>query len=657
MVTLDKIRIDLEKRLQNDKEIKSVEVNADTLDEALSDAAVQLNSRVGNLEYEVIAKGFSGIAGMVKKPWRIRVYENPLVIAKKQKESEEDLFKDEELSEDTKIVDKDGNFYIRRFSSQICLKVLLPLGKGHAVTEHDIISAAKRSDTIALEEGTIKQFVKKGTNGVYEPIGEYKHVAAGDALMAVDISRDEMHATISVTPPAMSGAEISAEAIKRALQTQGVVAGINDDKINEFVDNPVYNIPFEVASAVLPVDGRDAFIAYNFETDRSKLKAKEAENGQVDFKELNLIQNVVEGQPLAQKMLPERGKGGKTLFGRYLESKDGKDINMPLGKNVKVDSDGRTIIATVNGQVLLMGDKITVEPIFEVEGVDNKTGNINFLGTVICRGNVEDGFNVKASGNIEIYGSVGKCKLESDGDIIITQGVMGHDEGEIVTQKSIWARFIQNTKVEAGEYVIVNDNIMNSNVTAMKKIILQGKRAQIIGGHLFATEEITAKTIGSTGGGAETILEVGYDPKAKHRLEDLQQMQSNLAKELDELELNITNLENMKKQRRSLPKEKEENLAKFNDRKTEITSESKQMTEEIQQIQARLRELKVVGKVNVSGTVYAGVKIYVRDEKDEVKTNVKSVTFYYENGFVRRGKYDPTQSAESIRGPDGYSTH
>jgi len=657
MVTLDKIRADMEKRLQNDKEIHSVEVNANSLDEALADAAVQLDTHVSSLEYEVIQKGFGGIVGLVKKPWQLRVYMNPALVEKKKKTKSEDIFADQDMGEEVKQVDRDGVFYIRHFSSQICLKVVLPQGSGRRISEHEVITAARRSDTISIEDARVREYIQKGTDEGYMPIGEYKHVAAGDALMAVDISKDEMRATITATAPAMSGAEISPDGIKRALQTQGVVAGVEEDKISEFVDNPVYNIPFEVAAAVQPVDGRDAYIAYNFETDRSKLRVKEAENGQIDFKELNLIQNVVEGQPLAQKMLPERGKGGKTLFGRYLEAKDGKDIVLPLGKNVKVDSDGRTILATVNGQVLLTGDKINVEPVYEIDGVNIKTGNISFLGTVVCHGNVEDGFDIKASGNIEVYGSVGKSKLESEGDIIITQGVMGRDEGEISTQKSVWARFIQNTKVTAGEYVIVNDNIMNSNVTAMKKIILQGKRAQIIGGHLFATEEITAKNIGSTGGGTETILEVGYDPKAKHRLEELQAMQANLVKELDEIELNISTLENQKKIRRSLPKEKEESLAKLSERKEQITTESADMTKEIQTIQARLRELKVVGKVNASGTVYAGVKIYVRDEKDEVKTDVKSVTFYYDNGFVRRGKFDPTQTAESIKEPDGYSTH
>ena len=50
MVTLDKLRIDMEKQLAFDKDIHIVEVRADTLDECLDDAAVQLDSKKNNLE-------------------------------------------------------------------------------------------------------------------------------------------------------------------------------------------------------------------------------------------------------------------------------------------------------------------------------------------------------------------------------------------------------------------------------------------------------------------------------------------------------------------------------------------------------------------------------------------------------------------------------
>src|SRR5574344_2504299 len=119
MVTLDKIRLDMKQRLQNDKGIQSVEVNADTLDEALADAAVQLNSKVSNLEYEIEEKGYKGFMGLAKKPWVIRVYENPILAAKNKKTKIDDLFANEEMDEETKVVDRDGMFYIRHFSSQI----------------------------------------------------------------------------------------------------------------------------------------------------------------------------------------------------------------------------------------------------------------------------------------------------------------------------------------------------------------------------------------------------------------------------------------------------------------------------------------------------------------------------------------------------------
>lgn len=655
MVTLETIRKDMEAQLEIDKTIQSVEVNADTIDEALADAAVQLDSRVVFLEYEIIEKGSDGFLGLAKKPWKLRVYQSAEGIAKKKKIVTATGFDTEDFSEEVKTVDQDGMYYIRHFGDNICLKVILPVGKGQYVDSKSVILDSKRTDTLTLDEDLIKKLAKSGTDGKYEVIGSYKHVKAGDAMLVIDVAKDEMLATVTVTPPALSGAEISAEQIIRNLETQGVVAGIEEDKIAEFVDNPVYNVPCEVAAAIKPQDGRDAYIAFNFETDPTKLKIKETKNGQVNFKELNQIQNVVKGQPLAQKMPPERGKAGKTLFGRYLEAKNGKDIRLPLGKNVELDKDGVTIIASMNGRVLYESEKINVEPVLELDAVNIKTGNIDFLGTVIVKGNVEDGYDVRASGNIEVLGTVGQSHLKTEnGDIIVSQGIFGHDAGYIQSGGSLWAKFIQAAKVEVEKFVIVSDSIMNSEVTAMKRVILNGKKAQITGGHLFATEEICAKNIGSPGGGAETILEVGFDPRLKKRLGEIQELQNSLMKELEETENNIVTLENFKKQRRSLPKEKQDNLDKLKARKQEITVKSEELSTEVEQILQRLHELRVFGKVKASGTVFSGVKVYVRDVCDEVRADVKSVTFYFETGFIRRGKYEEPDMTD-VQAPEGYS--
>ena len=471
MVTLEQIRSDLEKQLEIDKELHFVEVHADTLDEALADAAVQLDCRVAVLEYEVVEAGSNGFMGMMKKPWTIRANINSSQIQKIKKSSEEDIFADDEFAVEEVNIDRDGLFYVHYFEDQINLKVVLPLGDGKPVVLKEVMQKVKNSGTLSLDEAAIRKFVVNGTGGVYEPVGQYQHNKAADAIFTVDIASDEMKACITATSPAIGGADISGDKIKRMLESYGVVAGISDEKIEEFVDMPVYGIPYTVAEAIQPINGRDAYIAYQFETDKTKLRIVENESGQVNYKERNQIQNVVEGQPLAQKMLPERGKNGKTIFGRLLDAKNGKDIPLPLGRNVHVDSDGRTILASTNGQVMLINDKIHVEPILEVDEVSIKTGNITFLGTVRVKGSVEDGFSIKASGNIEIGGAVGRCVLEADGNIVVNQGIMGRDEGFIKAGKSLWAKFIQNTKVEVEEYVVVQDAIMNSDITSNKKIL------------------------------------------------------------------------------------------------------------------------------------------------------------------------------------------
>ncbi len=653
MVDLDRIRTDLSTLLEIDSEIKSVEVRGETVEDCLEDASVQLDAKIAHLEYEVLESGSNGILGLGKRPWFLRVYQNPKFI-KKEKSVKNSSANGVVVEEEEKIIVTDGLYYIRHFGSEIYLKVVLPVGGGDPVNVNRVLTDINRPDTMEVNENEIKKLCAAGTNGEYVSVGLYKHVSAGDAIFSVDISSDEMSATILVSMPGPGGAEVSSDVIKQKLRIQGVVAGIDDEKINAFVDNPVYNQPYEVAAAIKPVDGADARIEYNFETDRTKMRFEESKTGQIDFKQMNMIQNVVEGQALAKKLLPERGKGGKTVLGRYLEAKNGKDIQMPLGQNVKLAEDGLTIVATCNGEVLLQGNKISVEPVREEKGVNIKTGNIDFMGTVIVRGNVDDGYSFKADGNVGIFGTVGSCRIEAGGDIVISQGFVGRHEGMVITPKTVWAHHVENATISAGENVIVTDSIINSEISAKKKIYLRGKRAQISGGHLTAQEEIIAKTIG-TAGGAATVLEAGVDPELNKRMQSLQDEQKNLVTELEELDKEISHLEEQKKVRRSLPKDKEEHLSELLTRKEEINDKSSEISEEILQIETRLKDLKVVGKVSASGTVYPGVKVYVKGQVDEVKNEVKAVTFYYDDQtkMVRRGKY--AADVSDIKGPEGYT--
>jgi uncharacterized protein (DUF342 family) len=326
-----------------------------------------------------------------------------------------------------------------------------------------------------------------------------------------------------------------------------------------------------------------------------------------------------------------------------MPAKQGRDVPIQIGKNTRLSEDKTQIVAEINGQVVILNNKVNVEPVFTVTGdVNLHTGNILFLGTVVVRGNVDDGFTVKAAGNIEVQGNIGKAILDAEGDIIVHQGILGKNEGKIKAGKSVYAKFIEHATIEAEENVFVTDGILHSFIDSNKKIICQGRRASIVGGRLRAAEEINAKNLGSIAG-AETILEVGYDPRSKERLVSRQTRMDLLTKELEELNRNLTTLENIKKLQKKLPDEKQKYYDELSEKKFKAATELDQIKKEIEDIKTYLGSLKIKGKISASERVFPGVKICLKDVMDRVRVEQKAVTYILEGKRIRMTRYEQAE--------------
>ncbi|GHV85631.1 polymerase [Spirochaetia bacterium] len=653
MVDFVQLQHVMKERLERDRAIRIIDAEGATLEEAVAEAATLLNLPIRRIEYEVTIRGFSGFLGTGTKNWKIKAYER--VTAETIEEEREAAA--EAAAEAAKAeLDEDGGASVQLRYDGAYLKVTPPAGRGKKINPpavNQLIASRGISD---YDKEKVEDVIREEA-ALYVRIGDFQHIAANDSMISVDITADEMKASITVTPPGNGGCDIPIETCLSFLRNNRVVFGIDEKALSDFTDRPSYKEPAQIAAGIRPADGRDSYIQYNFETDQTRVRLREGSNGRVDFKDLNIIQNVVEGQPLAVKIPAEDGTVGRTVTGKVIPAKNGRDMALPLGKNVHVGDDGVTIIADMNGQVILNGGKINVEPVYTIQGdVNIKTGNVIFLGAVVITGNVEDGYSVKAAGNIEVHGTVEKAELDAEGDIIVNQGIKGSSTGLIRSGRSIWARFIENAHVESGNMVMVSDGIINSQVDAFKGIICQGKKASIVGGRLRATEEINAKSIGSPTSGTETICEVGFDPKSKEQLETLEAQQADAEKELEEVQLNIQTLINIKKQRKSLPEDKEAYLNELMDKRQLLTEDLKKNKGEIEEIQNFLNTLKARGRVSASSKVYPGVKILIRDAKEDVRNEYRAVTFILEDGLVRVTKYEEPDE-ESKKGPDGYITN
>ncbi|WP_461245862.1 FapA family protein [Treponema sp. R6D11] len=643
----------VKEHLEVDRAIRSVDASGPTLEAAVNEAATLLDTSIRRLEYEILERGSEGFMGAGKKDWVIRAYERAQTKKKKQ---EKEALTDEDAESVEVIQDKDGDAFVRCWPNGVYLKVTAPVGNGKRVYSAYAVQELHARGIQDYDNSLVEKLISEA-GGMYVKVADFNHNPANDTMANIEVDDAEMKVLATIIPPNEGGADLTVDVYKSLLVQNRVYHGVKEQYIEELVDKPVYREKVEIAEGLKPVNGKDAYIHYFFETDQTQIKLKEGTNGRVNFKELNIIQNVVQNQPLAKKVPPEDGVDGKTVTGKILPAKAGSDIPLPVGTNVHVNDANDTIISDINGQVIVANGKINVEPVLTVEGdVNLKTGNIIFLGTVIITGNVEDTFSVKAAGNIEVRGTVSKAELDAEGDIIIYQGINGKSGGKIRAGRSLWSRFIENANVEAGNMVVVTDGIINSNVDAIKSIVCMGKRANIMGGRLRAGEEINAKVLGNSTSGTETICEVGFDPHSKLELERLMAIKATSEEELESMRLDLQTLTNTKKQRKTLPEDKEAHLQELIERKQVLTDELKDTNDNIQKVQEFMNQMQVRGKVSASTKVWPGVKIWIRDVKEDVRTEYRAVTFILENGLVRATKYEEPDEL-AMKGLDGYSTN
>jgi uncharacterized protein (DUF342 family) len=180
---------------------------------------------------------------------------------------------------------------------------------------------------------------------------------------------------------------------------------------------------------------------------------------------------------------------------------------------------------------------------------------------------------------------------------------------------------------------------MQSYVDATKEICCVGKRATIVGGDLRAGETIKSGTIGSQSG-TETIIEVGIDPKKRQELMEALAEQEAAYKKLEEVQVNFSGLQNLKKQLRDkFPKEKEEIYKNLSEEINRLNDVIRKMEAVIGELNQYLAMLKGKGSVIATKIVYPQVKIYIKNSMLPIRTEYKKIQFILEHEEVNAVQY------------------
>jgi uncharacterized protein (DUF342 family) len=455
-----------------------------------------------------------------------------------------------------------------------------------------------------------------------------------DKYITVNLSDDKLVAYLQFI---QTNEEFSCtlEQLEAFLKNNGIIHGVHFDKCSE-IANDAKRFFYDktiIAAGDIPVQGDDGYIKHTYELDQKNKAPAKMEDGTVDYRQVINLNNVKKGQLVAEKIEPTDGLPGKAVTGEVIFAKKGKVVNFKIGKNVVVDAEKMKLYSAIDGLVTKTDrNKINVFPIYEVNGdVDYNIGNIDFVGTVVIRGNVLSGFRIKAVGDIRVIGGVEGAELIADGSIEITAGILGHNKGIIKAGRNIKSAFIQEGNVEAGEDITVTQSIMHSHIRAGENVICQGSKGLIVGGIVQAGEIVTARTIGNTMSTA-TVIEVGVLPHLRNELIELRDKIKLDKENSEKTEKALTLLDQMASAGKLSP-DKMELRSKLGNTKRQAILDSQEMKERILEIEKSLENTDNA-RVDVKSNIYGGTKIVIGRYTKYVKDTIQRTSFRVSDGDI-----------------------
>lgn len=447
------------------------------------------------------------------------------------------------------------------------------------------------------------------------------------------VSVDSMAAYLRVKP-ATADQVVTYDEVLNYLTEKGVTYGIREASIRDFCDGKKYYLELLCAQGDPPVDGEDGYITYNFDTN-TDFRPKEREDGTVDFRDLGTVKNISKGEELCRIVPPTPGKDGRDVYNREVPFKPGRSPVLPAGINTEVSEDGLALVAGVDGCIEFKKSRIDVNEVFIVRGdVDNASGNIKAIGSVIVQGDVREGFSVTAGKDISIRGMAEGAFIEAKGNITISNGMNGMGKGTLKAGGNIVGKYFENAILEA-EGDIYADVLMTCRAKAGGSIILKGRKASLIGGKYEAGQKIVARNIGTGTSGKTAVsiqssalndfLTVNSEQESKEALE---QQLTNAENALEDFQNKFSELRAQIKADSQLNPEQKNQMIK-----AAILKKAK-MAEEIQEIKDKIKltdekrtslsQFKIVG----TGVVYIGTKMSIGPYNLTLTADYSNTKFY-----------------------------
>lgn len=442
-----------------------------------------------------------------------------------------------------------------------------------------------------------------------------------DSNVSVTVVANGSEAYITVEPPVNGGAEITADTIIRKLAEAGVTYGINQEAVNKIADKKLYGDRTLIAVWTSPVNGVDGTITYRYDK-KVEIAPVEDEHGFVDYKNLGLVRTVHKGDIIADITLPTEGTPGTDVRGKTIRQVIGKKASYSIGTNTELTEDGTQIVALIDGNINFKNNAFVIDNVVTIAGdVDASVGNISFVGDVVVKGEVMEGFKISSNANIIVAGNVNGAQLEADGDVIIKKGCIN---SKVVAHGSVTINFCERSDIKC-DGTLTSSNFVICDVYC-GELCAKGNTGGLMGGKYTSLSSVELSNIG-TKNYTPTMLTIGDNALlAEERIALTNEIEKN-QKSINDLTLIINFLNEKKKELRTLPEDKEKILGNACRQKILLGVEINRLNKRVDEININLASRQYL-TVSCKGYMYPGVKIVINDavfkaDTEYVRTKIR----------------------------------
>lgn len=375
--------------------------------------------------------------------------------------------------------------------------------------------------------------------------GEYPLAARVDAEISVGVTSDRMQALLT-TSRAYGGQPVTAERLEQAVADAGlsparclpdaIAAALNESAVSNWV----------IAKGVPPQSGADSRVELLIDLDREAARPKETADGRVDHYSVREFIIVEPDTPVLKRHPATKGIAGQDVLGRPITARDGREIPLPREMpGVRADETDETVlVAEYKGHPVPIPGGIRVDKTLVMEHVDLRTGNVDFDGSVLVKGDVTAGVTVKATGDVTIKGSVENASVEAGNDLLVARGITGSESANrggartvsIQAAGDVHAAFASGVRIRTAGNVVVKEYLNHCEAVADDSVLVgqNGGRGVVVGGRIHGNRGVACKMAGSLAN-VPTMISAGPHQELRHAHEEALAERTALASRLAQL--------------------------------------------------------------------------------------------------------------------------